>query len=76
MRKRKKTRKIKHLLPDHLVRKHISSNKSSNKQLRRNIRRIAERKGITYIQAILHFYNVKSIYELDKNLIYIKFLLK
>lgn len=42
----------------------------NTKSLRRNIKRIAKRKGITYKQAILFFYNVKSIYEIDRNLLY------
>lgn len=48
----------------------FKNNNKTNKSLRRNIRRIAKRKGITYIQAILHFYNAKSLYEIDKNLLY------
>jgi len=42
----------------------------NTKLLRRNIKRISKRKGITYTQAILYFYNAKSIYEIDKNLLY------
>jgi hypothetical protein len=45
-------------------------NKKTNKSLRRNIRRLADRKGISYESAILHFYGVKSISEIDKNLFY------
>lgn len=44
--------------------------KTTNKKLRRNIRRIALRKNITYKQAILNFYKVDSLYDLDKNLLY------
>jgi hypothetical protein len=44
--------------------------KKTNKHLRRNIRRIAKRKGITLTEAILVFYNAKSLYEIDKNTLY------
>lgn len=42
----------------------------TNKLLRRNIRRIAKRKGITFSEAILVFYSAKSLYEIDKNILY------
>ena len=42
----------------------------TNKGLRRNIRRISERKGITYSEAILLFYNVDSVSKIDKNVMY------
>lgn len=42
----------------------------NNRRLRRNIRRLAERKGISYKDAILKFYGVASYDELDKNLVY------
>lgn len=44
--------------------------KKSTKGLRRNIRRISERKGIDYRAAILLFFNVDSISKIDKNLLY------
>lgn len=40
------------------------------KGLRRNLRRISERKGITYTQAILRFYGVKNLNQLDKKLVW------
>jgi putative aminopeptidase FrvX len=42
----------------------------NNRRLRRNLRRLAERKGISYKEAILKFYGVASYDELDKNLVY------
>ena len=53
-----------------LTGKRLKPRKENNRRLRRNIRRIAERKGITYKEAILKFYKVHSYNELDKNLIY------
>lgn len=53
-----------------LTGKRLKPRKENNRRLRRNIRRIAERKGITYKEAILKFYKVHSYKELDKNLIY------
>lgn len=41
----------------------------SNKRTRRNLRRIAERKGIGYGEAIVRFYG-KEISDIDKNLAY------
>jgi hypothetical protein len=61
--------KIRHLVPSYIL-KETDCKKNTNKLLRRNIRRLAKRKQITYKQAILLFYNVKSIYELDKNLLF------
>ena len=60
---------IKRLLPKHLWGK-LSRDKKTNKGLRRNLRRLAERKGISYEMAIIHFYRVKSLKDLDKNLLY------
>lgn len=44
--------------------------KETKNKLRRHIRRLSIRKQITYTQAILHFYNAKSLYEIDKNLLF------
>lgn len=44
--------------------------KHTNKNLRRNIRRLADRKGITYEKAILLFFKVGHEGQLDKNLVY------
>lgn len=44
--------------------------KSTNKKLRRNLRRMAERKNISYDEAILKFYGIRSLSQLDKNLLY------
>jgi hypothetical protein len=60
---------IKRLVPE-IVWKSSCKSKKTNKGLRRNIRRLAERKGITYEMAILRFYQVKSLKDLDKNLLY------
>ena len=38
-----------------LTGKRLKPRKENNRRLRRNIRRIAERKGITYKEAILKF---------------------
>lgn len=65
-----KLNKIKHLIPIHILKTGKKSEKKTNKFLRRNIRRLAKRKNISYKDAILLFYNIKSIYELDKNLLY------
>lgn len=48
----------------------MSKNTATNKSLRRHLRRLAERKGITYQQAIIDFYGVKSVDRLEKNLVY------
>lgn len=45
-------------------------NMSSNKKLRRNIKRLADKKGITYELAILHFYKIDSLSKLDKHLLW------
>lgn len=42
----------------------------STKKIRRNIRRICDRQGISYRDAILKFYSVGSLSELDKNLVW------
>jgi hypothetical protein len=42
----------------------------TNRKLRRNLRRMADRKGISYKEAILKFYKVSSYDQLDKNLVY------
>jgi len=42
----------------------------SNSANRRNLSRMAERLGITYDEAILKFYGVKSLSEIDKNLLW------
>ena len=55
---------------EELTGKNLKPRKENNRKLRRNIRRIAERKGITYKEAILKFYKVHSYGELDKNLVY------
>ncbi|NBT58685.1 hypothetical protein EBT16_07880 [bacterium] len=55
---------------EELTGKRLRPKKENNRRLRRNIRRIAERKGISYKDAILKFYNVSSYEELDKNLVY------
>ncbi|NBP16893.1 hypothetical protein EBU95_21345 [bacterium] len=55
---------------EELTGKNLKPRKKNNRKLRRNIRRIAERKGITYKEAILKFYNVSSYDDLDKNLVY------
>lgn len=55
---------------EELTGKNLKPRKENNRKLRRNIRRIAERKGITYKEAILKFYKVYSYEELDKNLVY------
>lgn len=55
---------------EELTGKSMKPRKENNRKLRRNIRRIAERKGITYKEAILKFYKVSSYSELDKNLVY------
>lgn len=44
--------------------------KNTNRKLRRNLKRIADRKGISYKEAIFRFYKVSSYEELDKNLVY------
>jgi len=62
--------KINHLVPKEIQKKIFLKKKKTNKRLRRNIKRISIRKNISYRQAILDFYKVKSFYELDKNLIY------
>lgn len=41
----------------------------SNKRTRRNLRRVAERKGLGYGEAIVRFYG-KDIPDIDKNLVY------
>lgn len=55
---------------EELTGRRLRPRKENNRKLRRNIRRMAERKGITYKEAILKFYNVSSYAELDKNLVY------
>jgi hypothetical protein len=55
---------------EELTGKNLKPRKENNRKLRRNIRRIAERKGITYKEAILKFYKVYSYEQLDKNLVY------
>ena len=55
---------------EELTGKNLKPRKENNRKLRRNIRRIAERKGITYNEAILKFYKVYSYEQLDKNLVY------
>jgi hypothetical protein len=60
---------IKKLIPEHLWDK-THKKKKTNKSLRRHIRRLSERKGISYEMGILHFYKVGSLKELDKNLVY------
>jgi hypothetical protein len=42
---------------------------SSNKKNRRNIRRLAERKGLSYRESVEHFYG-KDFSRMDKNLLY------
>jgi hypothetical protein len=42
----------------------------SNKKLRRNLFRLAKKKGISYDLAILSFYKIKSLSELDKHLLW------
>lgn len=64
-----KSRKLNHLVSKK-IQKNKFKKKKTNKNLRRNIKRISLRKNITYKQAILCFYKVESLYELDKNLIY------
>lgn len=64
-----KSRKLNHLVSNE-IQKNNFKKKKTNKKLRRIIKRISLRKNITYKQAILDFYKVKSFYELDKNLIY------
>ena len=39
-------------------------------RIRRNLRRISERKGITFTQAILRFYRVERLDQLDKKLVW------
>jgi hypothetical protein len=59
---------------DHLVptnhRKRKKGKRSGYKGLRRYLRRIAERKGITYTEAILNFYHVKSLKKLEEKLLH------
>lgn len=60
---------VDHLVPiKHKERKH--GNRTSNKGLRRYLRRISERKGITYKEAILKFYKIESLNKLDKDLLH------
>lgn len=42
----------------------------STKKIRRNLRRICDRQGISYKDAILKFYGVGSLKDLDKNLVW------
>lgn len=42
----------------------------SNKKLRRNLFRLAKKKGITYELAIMSFYKINSLSDLDKNLLW------
>ena len=60
---------IKKLIPKFLLSK-VQAKKKTNKSLRRSIRRMADRKGISYEMGILHFYQVKSLKELDKHLVF------
>lgn len=55
---------------DIFLRRKSSKKNSTNKGLRRHLRRLASKKGITYQQAIVGYYGVKSIDKLDKNLLY------
>lgn len=43
---------------------------TSNKNLRRHLKRLAKSKSISYEEAILHFYKIKKLSQLDKNLLY------
>lgn len=58
---------------DHLVptnhREKKKGKRSGNKGLKRYLRRLSERKGITYAEAVLKFYNVKSLSKLDQKLV-------
>lgn len=59
---------------DHLVptkhRERKKGKRSGNKGLRRYLRRLSERKGITYTEAVLNFYKVKSLTKLDQKLVH------
>jgi hypothetical protein len=59
---------------DHLVPKSPSkSNKdgrTTDKKLKRYLRRISDRKGISYKEAILKFYGVESLKKLDERLVH------
>lgn len=50
-------------------RKKKKSKRSGDKGLKRYLRRLSERKGITYTEATLRFYNVKSLNKLDQKLV-------
>lgn len=48
----------------------VKKGSKSKKKLRRNLNRLADRKQISYEQAILDFYKVSKLSDLDKNLVF------
>jgi hypothetical protein len=48
----------------------VFGKKTSKKKLRRFLKRTAERKGVSYSESIVSFYNLDSISDLKKNLLY------
>jgi hypothetical protein len=48
----------------------VKKGSKSKKKLRRNLRRLANRKGISYDQATIEFFKVKSLSELNRSLVY------
>lgn len=55
---------------DYTTKENIKKGSKSKKKLRRNLRRLASRKGISYDQATMEFFKVKSLSELNRSLVY------